>query len=248
MQEMQEQPWYVLSMGAGVNSIALMHLLVRRGLPLDEAVFADTGAEVPETYDALERATAYLAALGIPTTRLAKRGADLYDVCVRRRVIPSAIWRWSTRDFKVGPIMAHYRSLRRPIVQYLAIAYDEIERVRDAPADWVTNVYPLVDEKLTRQGCIDLIEGAGFPLPVKSGCYFCPFNSLERWQWLDAAHPDLYDRAVALEEQSKHFPRQRLTDQVFRHRSKITLRELRDKPRVEVGTVDPQPCATECFT
>ena len=34
-----------LSFGGGVNSVALMILLLREGLPLDEAVFADTGGE-----------------------------------------------------------------------------------------------------------------------------------------------------------------------------------------------------------
>ena len=36
---------HILSFGAGVNTIALMVLLVRDGAPLDGVVFADTGGE-----------------------------------------------------------------------------------------------------------------------------------------------------------------------------------------------------------
>ena len=38
---------YALSLGAGVNSTAMLLLATKEGLPLDEVVFADTGAEKP---------------------------------------------------------------------------------------------------------------------------------------------------------------------------------------------------------
>ena len=42
-------------------------------------------------------------------------------------VFPSAIWRWSTRDYKVTPIHRHYREIGGHINQYLAIAWDEVD-------------------------------------------------------------------------------------------------------------------------
>ena len=92
-----------------VNSVALMVLLLREGMPLDEAVFADTGGEVPETYDYLSIAGDYLGDHGVALTVLSKDGRTLYDAAWDRRVFPSAIWRWSTRDFKITPIQRHYR-------------------------------------------------------------------------------------------------------------------------------------------
>ena len=50
---------YVLSFGAGLNSTALLIMLVEKSYPLDEVIFADTGAEVPETYEHL-KAVGYL--------------------------------------------------------------------------------------------------------------------------------------------------------------------------------------------
>lgn len=239
------RPTHILSFGGGVNSTALAVLMVREQALLDEAVFADTGAESPETYQYLDIAEAYLAQHGIPLRRIQRRGRDLYETCWERRVIPSAIWRWSTRDFKVRPIQRYYKTLHTPIVQYIAIAFDELERMRDSLVPSIVNAYPLIDRRITREGCIEIIRSEGLPVPPKSGCWFCPFNNLDRWQWLRAAHPDLFTRAVALEERSKHFPAQRLTDQVYRKRAAVPLREL---PLAGPSQQIDAPCGGECFT
>lgn len=244
---------HILSFGGGVNSVALMIWLIRSGEPLHEVVFADTGAELPETYEYLPLVRDYLSQHIIPLRVIPAlvRGRDLYQTCWERKVFPSAIWRWSTRDFKVKPIGRYYRSLGVHVNQYLAIAYDEFDRMRTSGNPSVTNMYPLVDQRMTREDCKRIIRESGLPLPVKSSCFFCPFSSLDRWKWLYETHPDLYEKAVALEENSKHFPSQRLTDQVFRKRATITLREL---PRLfdtveEVDLLESRnPCGGECMT
>jgi len=218
---------YVLSYGGGVNTVALMIQLIRENKPLDEVVFADTGGEVPETYSYIPIAKEFLAGHGIPFKVVkARKHEDLYGCSYRRKVFPSALWRWSTRDFKVRPIHSYYRSFGTHVNQYMGIAFDEIDRMKDSLVDYVTNLYPLIENRITRQGCVEIIEAEGLPVPVKSGCFFCPFSTMGRWKWLYESHPDLYLKAVDLEENSKHFPDQRLTDQVFRKRAKITLREL----------------------
>ena len=76
------------------NSVALMVLLLRERLPLDGVVFADTGDELPETYEYLDIAREYLGARGFDLTVVAKRnGKSLYETSWGRKVFPSAIWR-----------------------------------------------------------------------------------------------------------------------------------------------------------
>lgn len=242
----------MFSFGGGLNSAALMVLLVEQKAPLDEVVFADTGSEVPETYEFLKVARDYFEGHGIPLRVVTRpSGGSLYDACMKRRVIPSVIWRWSTRDFKVGPIHRYYRSLGAPVAQYLAIAYDEIERMKDSRVSYVRNLYPLVDQKITRERCTEIVAAAGLPVPVKSGCFFCPFNSADRWRWLQEEHPDLYLKSIRLEERSKHFPEQRLTDQVFRTRERVTLRQLRNRilKNLPIRSSDAMPpCGGDCMT
>ena len=248
-----DEPAYILSFGAGVNTVALMVMLIQQGSPLDGVVFADTGGETPATYEAVDFARKYLDGYGIPFTVLSSRPSqtDLYGTALRRRVIPSVQWRWCTRDFKVRPIHRYYSGLRCHINQYIGIAFDEIHRMKDSQEDYITNLYPLIEQKMTRHDCISVIEDAGLPVPEKSGCFFCPFNSTERWMQLLDNHPDLFDKAIALEEGSKHFPNQRLTDQVFRKRDRVTLREYRERLASGTGVVqipEGMVCGGYCMT
>ncbi len=218
-----EKARWILSYGGGVNTTALMIYLVENKMPIDEAVFADTGGEIPETYSYLSIAREYLKNHGIPLKiiHVSVGGTGLYECATRRRVIPSQVWRWCTRDFKIRPIYRYYKSLGVHINQYIGIDYGEVHRIKDSQEDFVSNHYPLVDAKIDRKGCIDIIKLEGLPVPPKSGCYFCPFNNHARWQYILENHPNLYNKALKLEENSKHFPKQKLNSYM--------LRELRPK-------------------
>jgi hypothetical protein len=79
-------------------------------------------------------------------------------------------------------------------------------------------------------------------LPVRSGCFFCPFNTISRWAEIYRNHAELYSKAMALEENSKHFPKQKLV--------RISLRALKEKlenheflPQIHVR----RPCGSECI-
>jgi len=233
---------YVLSYGAGVNSTALMIYLMKKKRRLDCVVFSDTGGEMPETYRYLSVADEYLTRHGVPFKTMRSTNTSLFDTCVRREVVPSQVWRWCTRDYKVAPIYRYYRSLGSHVYQYLGIAYDELERMKDSRADYVTNLYPLVDEKITRGDCEDMIVEEGLPIPVKSGCFFCPFNTMERWHQVYENHRVLYRRAMLLEESSKHFPKQRLAAHTLRGLGKSF--RCRKIPQIEVYS----PCGSECMT
>jgi len=216
--------------------------LINTGRKLDRVVFADTGGEFPETCRYLATATNYLKERGVPFMKVGSTNGSLYDTCVRREVIPSQVWRWCTRDYKITPIYRYYRSLGSHVYQYLGIAYDEIERMKDSRADYVTNLYPLVDAKMTRKDCEKVIEEEGLSVPIKSGCFFCPFNTMERWRELYERHPELYRKAMLLEESSKHFPKQRLVVTTLRALAESFKR--RHFPRIKVHS----PCGSECMT
>ncbi len=235
---------YILSFGGGVNTVALMIYLIKKRMPFDQAVFADTGDELPETYEYLKIADKYLKRHNIPLITVKSRSGTLYATCKRRRVIPSQIWRWSTRDKKIIPIHIYYRSLKAHIYEYLGITYDEIERVKPSRESYITSLFPFVDAKITREDCVRIIKDAALPIPVKSGCYFCPFNTVTRWKEIYEKHRELYLKAMKLEEQSKHFPNQRLHP--------LTLRVLKNeyfKPCYGLeSSLDDQPCGAYCMT
>jgi hypothetical protein len=201
---------HVLSLGAGVNSTALMVKLVEGGYPLDFAIFADTGAELPETYEAARMAEAYLGTRGIPLVTVRSR-TTLVETLDKRKVIPDKWRRWQTRDKKITPIHAYYRSLAPVhVYEYIGIDMGEKRRAKPTRDPWITKIYPLVAWGMDRAACERAILKAGLPIPHKSSCYFCPFRARDEWEWLYRTHPDLFLDALRIEEASKHFPRQLL--------------------------------------
>jgi len=236
---------YILSYGGGVNSTALIVFLVKNKFPLDYVVFSDTGDEMPGTYEYLEVMKKYLSRRNIPFEIVKNRKkVSLSDKCLSRKVIPSQVWRWCTRDFKVLPIHRFYRKLHSHIYQYMGIDYGEVHRMKPAKVDYVTNLYPLIDYKINREECINLIKKARLPIPVKSGCYFCPYNNMERWAEIYEKHPDLYKRSMKIEENSKHFETQRLAPKGYSLRElKKMMNQKKKLPMVEVGS----PCGSECM-
>lgn len=235
----------VVSYGGGINSTALVIFLINNKFPLDYVVFADTGDEMPETYEYLNHMENFCTKHNIPFQIVRVRKKDsLSDRCLRRRVIPSQMWRWCTRDMKVIPIHAFYRSLKSHIFQYMGIDYGEVHRMKDPKVDYVTNVYPLIDYKIGRDGCIDIIKKANMPIPVKSGCFFCPFNNLQRWQEVYEKHPDLYKFAMKIEENGKHMPKQTLAPANYTLRK--LEKELKQNKPLPMIYVD-SPCGSECM-
>ena len=237
---------WILSYGGGVNTTALMIYIVNNKLPIDEAVFADTGGELPETYAYLKVAREYLKKHGIKlrTIKVKVNGTGLYECATRRKVIPSQVWRWCTRDFKIRPIHRYYKALHAHINQYIGIDYGEVHRMKDSGEEYVSNHYPLVDAKVNRKDCIEIIKAEGLPVPLKSGCYFCPFNNHERWDFVLNSHPRLYDKAMKLEENSKHFPKQKLNS--YRLSELKPLLQERKIPTQE-GDNEANLCGGHCM-
>lgn len=193
----------MISFGAGVNSVAMTIMLVEEGWR-GPIVFADPGGEMPETYCYIEYfEQEYLKAKGLEIVRLipspeyhSKRAQQsLEKYCLQAHIIPMLAVRWCSVDWKRKPIQRWVEKHGYEI-QLLGISADEPRRVRYDPIVR----YPLVEAGVTRKGCYRIIHKAGLEPPVKSGCFFCPGRTYAQWRDLHYEHPDLYERAIALED------------------------------------------------
>ena len=63
--------------------------------------------------------------------------------------------------------------------------------------------YYLQDWNLERPALAKIIEAAGLPVPVKSACFFCGASTPAEVVELKNNHPDLYARALHIEEQAQ---------------------------------------------
>lgn len=217
----------MISFGAGVNSVALAVEAIKhswRGY----IVMADTGCEQPETLCYIQYFQEYLRPYGMEIIVMDARadrtwdkrasGKTLIEYCEARLLIPLIARRWCTQYWKVLPMEkwqeAHGIAEDRVA---LGIAADERRRRPDM-------LRPLVDEGITREDCIQIIQAAGLDVPQKSGCYICPFQARHQWRALWERHPDLYARAEALEAE---VTKKRHKNATFDPDGKVTLYWLR---------------------
>jgi hypothetical protein len=66
-------------------------------------------------------------------------------------------------------------------------------------------LYPLRAWGWDRDRCIEEIEKAGLPVPLKSACFFCPSTKKDELIWLAVTHPDLCKRALLMEARAAPF-------------------------------------------
>lgn len=185
-----------LSYGGGVNSTALLLWLIDQGIEC-EAVYADHETDWPETRTYVQM----LQDRGYPITVLETRrkGLNLYEYYYQHRMIPMRWVRACTVEYKLVPIANHCPT---PCVMYLGISADEssrVDRIIAGQRPGEEKRFPLVDEGIDRKGCIDIIKAHGLPVPIKSGCFICPFQRKGQWRELRTNHPDLFCKAKTLE-------------------------------------------------
>lgn len=191
---------HVCGISGGKDSSALA-LYLRERVPDMEYFFCDTGAELPETYEYLTRLE---AVLGKGIVRInAARGFDHWFE-VYRGTLPSPQMRWCTKNMKIKPLEAWLGD--DVAISYVAIRADEANRkgyVSSKPN--ITAVFPFVEEGVDHDGVMKILEDAGVGLPsyyewrTRSGCYFCFYQRKAEWVGLAERHPELYERAVAIE-------------------------------------------------
>lgn len=135
-------------------------------------------------------------------SRLERTDGDLIPFMVgpRGRGKRSCTAEWKTR--RIGAeLRRRGATAEDPAEVVLGISTDEWTRANTArAAAWERIVYPLLDLRLSRLDCMNIIREAGLPVPPKSACWFCPFRSPRAWSEMRRDRPDLFARAVALEE------------------------------------------------
>lgn len=244
----------VLSLGAGVQSSALLLLLDREpdrvGGTADFAVFADTGDEPAEVYRWLD---VLRGAVSIPIIVARKNGMidSLSADQLALRTGARSPWytlgpapktggilpRNCTRDYKITPIQ---RAIRlhmgwggrvtgndRRIEQLIGISSDEAHRMKPSREAWITNRWPLVDLRWNRETCRRYVEATGLGTPPRSACVMCPFHNDGEWIRQRDTDPDAWARSVAFDAALREVaPRMGLTSLPFVHSSRVPLADV----------------------
>lgn len=216
------KPLTILSMGWGVQTwtLAAMIALGEHERP-DFIVFADTGHEGQATYEFARQWTPWLQEHGLTVVTVHGKRVDvIMDEWANSVMIPAftvsnetgargQLRRQCTHDWKIVPIRHWLREelVRRTlkttpgcIESWQGISWDEFQRMRDSDVQYIENRYPLVDLRMTREGCIQWCKDHDLPVAPKSACTFCPYGSVERWKQTKRQAGADWEEAVSVDE------------------------------------------------
>lgn len=220
---------HIVSLSGGKDSTALAIYLKDRidGL---EYVFCDTGAELPETYEYLERLQALL---GQPIVYLRAYGKTLIDhIREHNGFLPSPRARWCTRELKIQPFERYVGD--DYAYSYIALRADEAGRKGYLPRKPnIVPKYPFIEDRITHADVLRILEESGLGLPSyyrwrsRSGCFCCFFQQRVEWIGLLENHPELYWKAAELEKIDES------TGERYTWTGRESLRELADPAVIE---------------
>ena len=235
---MAQEVRHVLGLSGGKDSSALA-VYMRDRVPEMEYFFSDTGKELQETYDFLDRLEAFL---GKPIVRLnmnadANSNRDFdHWLTVYGGLLPSSQIRWCTVNLKIRPFEEYIGEDQA--YHYIAIRADE-DRIGYKPPSIssLRNIepkYPFKEDGITKEDVYRILEESGLGLPdyykwrTRSGCYFCFFQRKSEWVGLLEQHPDLFQLAKAYEKPNPNAK----TGEVFTWCQDESLEELSQPERV----------------
>ncbi|GAP08694.1 3'-phosphoadenosine 5'-phosphosulfate sulfotransferase [Anaerolinea thermolimosa] len=197
----QQPVRHIVSLSGGKDSTALA-IYLRDRIPNLEYVFCDTGEELPETYEYLDKLEAIL---GKRIEKLNPERPFRHYLEVYRGVLPDARTRWCTRKLKIEPFERYVGD--DLVYNYIGIRADEPHRkgyISTKPN--IVPKYPFIEDGIVREDVFRILEESGLGLPKyyewrsRSGCYFCFFQQRIEWIGLAQKHPDKFQRAVEMEK------------------------------------------------
>ena len=242
----KEEKMKIISLGLGVQSTA-MYLMSSLGNieRADYAIFADPGAELPDTYELWDYLNIWRERNdGIP---LIKKKKSLYKDIIKGQNSTGQRWasipafgesggmirRQCTKEYKIDVVVKEIRKLHglkkyqhmKPTTLYLGISLDEIQRMKESRLPNITYEYPLIDNRITRSECISFLEDRSFHDVKKSSCVFCPYHNNTQWRYIKQNYPKEWKKAIKVDEAIRDSSKRGLNDQLYLHRTLKPIKE-----------------------
>lgn len=234
----------VISLGWGVQSFTLAAMSALGELPkVDYAIHADTTHESQLTYEFARKYTPWLEERGVVVvvvvaTHEKKNIIDRWGGMQLPAFTASSkgegqIRRQCTYEWKIRPMRQWLQEHRNgePIEQWIGISLDEYQRMKPADVKYITNVWPLIDLRMTRADCVKWLTNHGLDVPSKSACTFCPFHTTREWREIKS-NPIDWEEAVTVDSQIRLA---RPPASLFLHPSRKPLSEVDFRTAEEKG-------------
>ncbi|SFA56499.1 hypothetical protein SAMN04488511_11617 [Pedobacter suwonensis] len=131
---------------------------------------------------------------------------------------------------------------RRPRTAcWQGISLDEIQRMSPPQNAWEVKIYPFLAQRISsreeaqrldwgrpmsREDIVRWYLLHGLPVPPKSSCVFCPYQSDRSWALRKKHEPEDFAAAVAVDESIRNSTRAGIHNPVYLHRSCRPLADI----------------------
>ena len=201
---------HILGLSGGKDSAALAVHMNKKYPDLDiEYFFTDTGYELKETYDFLNKLK---TRLDKPIHYINPRNSFDYYLKKYNNFLPSATARWCTIEMKLKSMEAWLKpalDAGQEIITYVGIRYDERGRIGYKPTNnLIKPKFPFIEDCIDKEGVMEILDSSGLGLPdyykwrSRSGCTFCFFQRRSEWIGLKENNPSAWEHAKSLEKQA----------------------------------------------
>ena len=201
---------HILGLSGGKDSAALAVHMNKKYPDLNiEYFFTDTGYELKETYDFLNKLK---TRLDKPIHYINPRNSFDYYLKKYNNFLPSATARWCTIEMKLKSMEAWLKpalDAGQEIITYVGIRYDERGRIGYKPRNNLIKAkFPFIEDCIDKEGVMEILDSSGLGLPdyykwrSRSGCTFCFFQRRSEWIGLMENNPSAWEHAKSLEKQA----------------------------------------------
>ena len=246
----------IISLGLGVQSTAMYMMSSLKYIDrADHAIFADPGAELPQTYKILEYLLdwgKYNDGIPIHITNEKNLLKDLLNAQNSEGKNFSSIPAFTsgggmlqsqcTGEYKIKPVIKKTRELhklkprqRMPMTEmWLGISMDEIQRAKTSQLPRITYHYPLIDHRMDRADCIRFFKDKNFPIPPKSSCTFCPYHSNKNWKNIKDNYPEQWKEIVEVDKKIRNSTKKGIKDPIYLHRTCVPIERVQFADQLEM--------------
>jgi 3'-phosphoadenosine 5'-phosphosulfate sulfotransferase (PAPS reductase)/FAD synthetase len=208
---------HVYSLSGGQDSTAMVVRALELGYPVDYIIFCDTGNEFPQMYKYLHALDEWLLKkYKIGITRLSsdetletlcfspfKKGKNKGQI----RGLPYASsMSFCTIELKKN-IARKFSKKIGGAYMYLGYVFHEKDRKHNSLEKYIINRYPLIDWKWNEDKVSLYIKSIGiynnlYDFYSRTGCMYCPKQTINSWKALYVNFPNKYNEAVRWEQRA----------------------------------------------
>ena len=145
--------------------------------------------------------TGQFAAIPVYTIVNGRSGRKLRRQCTReykiepieKLVRETLLFRRKARRYRNGAIHVHKDV---SVVTWLGLSLDEVRRMKNNRTRWITNQWPLIDQRMTRHDCKLWLSERHLPIPRKSSCRICPFHDDRHFRDMRDNYPSDWQHVI----------------------------------------------------